>query len=71
MKPLLSFGEALVDFLQVGFANAEEEHPEFRQFPGGAPAKEVRSQSIAALRQADQLNYDILIDYLVGRNGDR
>jgi Fic-DOC domain mobile mystery protein B len=30
-----------------------------------------RSQYIAALRHADQLDYDFLIDYLVGKNGDR
>ena len=39
MKPLLSFGEALIDFLQVGFSNVEDDRfAEFRQFPGGAPA---------------------------------
>lgn len=39
MKPLLCFGEALIDFLhtgstQIGGLNL----PDFRQFPGGAPA---------------------------------
>ena len=39
LKPLLSFGEALIDFLQVGSSNVEEgRFAEFRQFPGGAPA---------------------------------
>ncbi len=39
MKPLLSFGEALIDFLQIGFGNADGGRAaEFRQFPGGAPA---------------------------------
>lgn len=39
MKPILCFGELLIDFLNV---NATEEGgfrlPEFRQYPGGAPA---------------------------------
>jgi hypothetical protein len=30
-----------------------------------------RSDYIAALRQADQLEYAFLIDYLVGKNGSR
>ena len=30
-----------------------------------------RSQYLSALRQADHLDYDFLIDYLVGKNGDR
>ena len=39
LKPLLSFGEALIDFLQIGFSNLEDDRfAEFRQFPGGAPA---------------------------------
>ena len=39
LKPLLSFGEALIDFLQIGSSNVEEDRfAEFRQFPGGAPA---------------------------------
>jgi len=39
LKPLLSFGEALIDFLQIGCSNVEDDSfAEFRQFPGGAPA---------------------------------
>lgn len=39
MKPLLSFGEALIDFLQVGSTTANGTDPaEYHQFPGGAPA---------------------------------
>lgn len=39
MKPLLCFGEALIDFLHSGFDSENGiEIANFRQFPGGAPA---------------------------------
>ena len=39
MKPLLCFGEALIDFLHSGFESENGiEIASFRQFPGGAPA---------------------------------
>ena len=39
LKPLLSFGEALIDFLQTGATSADGlKIPGFRQFPGGVPA---------------------------------
>lgn len=39
MKPLLCFGEALIDFLYTGFDSENGiEVANFRQFPGGAPA---------------------------------
>lgn len=39
MKPVLCFGEALIDFLNVGETNAAGLMlADFRQFPGGAPA---------------------------------
>jgi fructokinase len=39
MKPLLCFGEALIDFLHVRVTSQDGlDMPEFRQFPGGAPA---------------------------------
>lgn len=39
MKPLLCFGEALIDFLHTGSAQVDGLNlPVFRQFPGGAPA---------------------------------
>jgi len=39
MKSVLCFGEALIDFLNVGKTNAGELMlADFRQFPGGAPA---------------------------------
>ena len=39
MKPLLCFGEALIDFLHTGSVQVDGLNlPDFRQFPGGAPA---------------------------------
>lgn len=39
MKPLLCFGEALIDFLHTGSQQVDGlSLPDFRQFPGGAPA---------------------------------
>ena len=39
MRPLLCFGEALIDFLHIGSVeNGGLQLPAFRQFPGGAPA---------------------------------
>lgn len=39
MKPVLCFGEALIDFLHIGDTNAGDlKLADFRQFPGGAPA---------------------------------
>ena len=39
MKPLLCFGEALIDFLHTGSVQVDGLNlPYFRQFPGGAPA---------------------------------
>lgn len=39
MKPLLCFGEAIIDFLNTGIAEIDGlSLPNFRQFPGGAPA---------------------------------
>lgn len=39
MKPLLCFGEALIDFLNTGSVQVDGlDLPDFRQFPGGAPA---------------------------------
>jgi len=39
LRPLLCFGEALIDFLQTGESSDDGlAIPEFRQFPGGAPA---------------------------------
>ncbi len=39
LKPLLSFGEALIDFLQTAESSVDGLMiPEYRQFPGGAPA---------------------------------
>jgi fructokinase len=39
LKPLLCFGEALIDFLQTGESSVDGLRiPEYRQFPGGAPA---------------------------------
>ena len=39
MHPVICFGEALIDFLNI--AAKTDEHPpvsDFRQYPGGAPA---------------------------------
>ena len=39
LQPLLCFGEALIDFLHTGSVQADGlDLPDFRQFPGGAPA---------------------------------
>jgi len=39
MNPVICFGEALIDFLMINVTPQEELHlPEFRQYPGGAPA---------------------------------
>jgi fructokinase len=39
LTPLLCFGEALIDFLQTGESSVDGLMiPEYRQFPGGAPA---------------------------------
>jgi len=39
MKSVICFGEALIDFLNIGTSNEELiKHNEFRQYPGGAPA---------------------------------
>ena len=39
MKPVICFGEALIDFLHVNtVSQAPLSLPEFRQYPGGAPA---------------------------------
>lgn len=39
MKSVICFGEALIDFLNIGTSNKHLiKHNEFRQYPGGAPA---------------------------------
>lgn len=39
MKSVICFGEALIDFLNIGTSNEDIiKHNEFRQYPGGAPA---------------------------------
>lgn len=60
VKPLLCFGEAIIDFLNTGFTSVDGlELADFRQFPGGAPANFVKfsREVIALLANGDEERY--------------
>ena len=68
MKTVLCFGEALIDFLQVRQSEVDGlSLPEYRQFPGGAPANVA--VAIAKLggqsRFAGQLGQDAFGNFLI------
>ena len=67
MKPLLCFGEAIIDFLNTGFTSVDGlELADFRQFPGGAPANVAVAfaQLGGRAKFAGQVGSDVFGDFL-------
>lgn len=67
VKPLLCFGEAIIDFLNTGFTTVDGvELPDFRQFPGGAPANVAVAfaQLGGQAKFAGQVGNDVFGDFL-------
>ncbi|MGB1199928.1 MAG: carbohydrate kinase family protein [Cognaticolwellia aestuarii] len=70
MKPVICFGEALIDFLNVDLAT--QDTPCYRQFPGGAPAN--AAVAVAKLGGqaffAGQVGKDAFGDFLISSMRD-